>query len=78
MVTSTVHLTGSPADDIKEAMSRLLSRSTNKFCSKKGKWLGDPEVRGEQRLSMCDCVRVMCFDPREFIRRGRNQGAWTG
>ncbi|CAM9880283.1 unnamed protein product [Scytosiphon promiscuus] len=44
MVTSTVHLTGSPADDIKEAMSRLLSRSTNKFCTKKGKWLGDPEA----------------------------------
>lgn len=44
MVTSTVHLTGSPKEDIKEAMSKLLSRSTNKFCSKKGKWIGDAEV----------------------------------
>lgn len=45
MVTSTVHLTGSPAVEVKEAMSKLLARSTNKFCTKKGKWVGDAEVR---------------------------------
>ncbi|CBN78808.1 putative respiratory burst oxidase homolog protein [Ectocarpus siliculosus] len=44
MVTSTVHLTGNPDEEIKDAMSKLLSRSTNKFCTKKGKWVGDAEA----------------------------------
>eukprot|EP00752_Nemacystus_decipiens_P012016 g10651.t2 len=44
MVTSTVHLTGSPDQEVKEAMSKLLARSTNKFCTKRGKWVGDAEA----------------------------------
>eukprot|EP00903_Cladosiphon_okamuranus_P007702 g7464.t1 len=44
MVTSTVHLTGSPDMEVKKAMSKLLARSTNKFCTKKGKWVGDAEA----------------------------------
>lgn len=45
MVTSTVHLTGNPNGEVKDAMSKLLARSTNKFCTKKGKWVGDAQVR---------------------------------
>lgn len=58
MVTSTVHLTGSPTDEIKEAMSKLLSRSTDRFCTKKENSLGDAEVR--QANASCSSVCFLC------------------
>lgn len=38
-------------------MSKLLSRSRNKFCTTKEKWLGDAEVRRVRRFYVCVCPK---------------------